>query len=190
MYHDFVQYRYSHYSLNQGLTTIRLPELLFSRSNRHWLFRGLEDPSEESGEDFLKPPTYPSVRKLNLKVFSVKPEPVQADSVTTRAVEGTNEADSPSPLTIPVTSLQGDVTPVRSSVPPSHDNSPTPDIIKVSRSFCRPSVSRRAWWQDNVIKVIEILASVLNQTASLFHRVGAKSRNFTCRRRVARWMTP
>lgn len=100
------------------------------RNNRHWLFRGLEDPNEENSEDFLKPTKYPSVRKLNLKAFKgVKGDLAPLGSPADRLNGETDSTDAPS-LTTPVSPL-GDSTPLRTSGPPSHENSPTPDIIKV-----------------------------------------------------------
>ncbi|KAK4325247.1 hypothetical protein Pmani_004205 [Petrolisthes manimaculis] len=99
-------------------------------NNRHWLFKGLEDPNEESSEDFLKPKKYPSVRKLNLKVF--KKEESAPSSL--RLGEDVTEGDMASPLTVPVSPL-GDTTPLRVNAPSSHENSPTPDIIKAADSI-------------------------------------------------------
>ncbi|XP_071536079.1 nuclear pore complex protein Nup98-Nup96-like [Panulirus ornatus] len=99
-------------------------------NNRHWLFRGLEDPNEESSEDFLKPTKYPSVRKLNLKAFKgVKGDSAPLGSPIVRVNGESESADATSPLTTPVSPL-GDSTPLHTSGPPSHENSPTPDIIK------------------------------------------------------------
>nr|XP_045624502.1 nuclear pore complex protein Nup98-Nup96-like isoform X1 [Procambarus clarkii]XP_045624503.1 nuclear pore complex protein Nup98-Nup96-like isoform X1 [Procambarus clarkii]XP_045624504.1 nuclear pore complex protein Nup98-Nup96-like isoform X1 [Procambarus clarkii]XP_045624506.1 nuclear pore complex protein Nup98-Nup96-like isoform X1 [Procambarus clarkii]XP_045624507.1 nuclear pore complex protein Nup98-Nup96-like isoform X1 [Procambarus clarkii]XP_045624508.1 nuclear pore complex protein N len=98
-------------------------------NDRHWLFKGLEDPSEESSEDFLKPKKYPSVRKLNLKVFKgVKTDSASLGSTPERA-HGNSSSDAPSPLTTPISSL-GDNSTLRTSGSLSHDNSPTPEIIK------------------------------------------------------------
>nr|XP_053652021.1 nuclear pore complex protein Nup98-Nup96-like [Cherax quadricarinatus] len=97
-------------------------------NDRHWLFKGLEDPSEESSEDFLKPKKYPSVRKLNLRVFkSVKPDTTSLGSPTTREDGDSSGGNAPSPLTTPISPL-GDNTPLRPSGPPSHDNYPMPDM--------------------------------------------------------------
>lgn len=116
-------------------------------NNRHWLFKGLEDPNEESAEDFLKPKKYPSVRTLNLKVF----RGAKADSTTpTTPIDtpgrvngevdsstkgGEENGDRPSPLTTPLSTL-GDSTPLplvssnNNGPTQIHDHSPTPDIIK------------------------------------------------------------
>ncbi|KAK7067420.1 hypothetical protein SK128_006629, partial [Halocaridina rubra] len=94
-------------------------------NNRHWLFKGLDEPNEETAEDFLKPKKYPSVRKLNLRVFRAAP----SESSSSSEFRPTAPAGALSPLTTPISPL-GDATPRRSSQPPSHDNSPTPDIIK------------------------------------------------------------
>lgn len=99
-------------------------------NDRHWLFKGLDDPNEESSEDFLKPKKYPSVRKLNLKVFkAAKADSSLSSPTVSTTADKPGAGDAPSPLTTPVSPI-GDSTPIRTSLPPSHDSSPTPDIIK------------------------------------------------------------
>ncbi|XP_042235081.1 nuclear pore complex protein Nup98-Nup96-like isoform X2 [Homarus americanus] len=98
-------------------------------NNRHWLFKGLEDSSEETSEDFLKPKKYPSVRKLNLKVFKgVKSDSASLGRPTAR-VNSIGDPDALSPLTTPVSPL-GESTPLHNSGPSSPDDYTTPDIIK------------------------------------------------------------
>ena len=94
------------------------------------MFKDLEDPNDESSEDFPKPKKYTSVRKLNLKVFKTEDSPgvrIKGDLSTPPVGSG---GDVPSPLTVPV-SLLGEMSPLKGTGTPSHDNSPMPDIIKV-----------------------------------------------------------
>ncbi|XP_063884197.1 nuclear pore complex protein Nup98-Nup96-like isoform X2 [Scylla paramamosain] len=116
-------------------------------NNRHWLFKGLEDPNEESAEDFLKPKKYPSVRTLNLKVFrgakadgTTPTTPIDTPRRVNGEVDGTinggeEGGDRPSPLTTPLSTL-GNSTPLplvisnNNGPVQTHDQSPTPDIIK------------------------------------------------------------
>ncbi|XP_050720849.1 nuclear pore complex protein Nup98-Nup96-like isoform X5 [Eriocheir sinensis] len=123
-----------------------------NNNNRHWLFKGLEDPNEESAEDFLKPKKYPSVRTLNLKVFrgtkttdtSSPGTPIDTSSKLNGEVdgEGGGGGDHPPPLTSPLGTLR-DSTPLSLTTngpSRSHDNSPTPDIIKYRSNIKRLNI--------------------------------------------------
>ncbi|KAK3891422.1 hypothetical protein Pcinc_004721 [Petrolisthes cinctipes] len=120
-------------------------------NNRHWLFKGLEDPNEESSEDFLKPKKYPSVRKLNLKVFK-KEESVPS---SLQLGEDVTEGDMASPLTVPVSPL-GDTTPLRVNGPPSHENSPTPDIIKGRGNVKRLTLAEKSLPVDDTLADLNV----------------------------------
>ncbi|KAG0722887.1 Nuclear pore complex protein Nup98-Nup96 [Chionoecetes opilio] len=122
--------------------------------NRHWLFKGLEDPHEESAEDFLKPKKYPSVRTLNLKVFrgakadTTHPAtPLDTPGRVNGEVDGSVKGgDHVSPLTTPLSTL-GDAAPlplVSNGPTRSHDNSPTPDIIKGRTNIKRLNLPDKA----------------------------------------------
>ena len=90
------------------------------------LFIGLDDTNGNALDDSFKAKSYPSVKKLNLKVFNnLKSNSSQVSNENSIVADGT---DGPSPLTAPVVFPAS--TPVYPSLPPSHENSPTPDIIK------------------------------------------------------------
>ncbi|XP_066985536.1 nuclear pore complex protein Nup98-Nup96 isoform X4 [Macrobrachium rosenbergii] len=114
-------------------------------NNRHWLFKGLDDPNEEATEDFLKPKKYPSVRKLNLRVFGA----ANSESSSTNDSRNTTAAPAPSPLTTPISPL-GNATPQRPSQPPSHENTPTPDIIKGRDKIKRRSLTEKQPMNDTL----------------------------------------
>ncbi|XP_068236847.1 nuclear pore complex protein Nup98-Nup96-like isoform X2 [Palaemon carinicauda] len=115
-------------------------------NNRHWLFKGLDDPNEEATEDFLKPKKYPSVRKLNLRVFRA----ANSESSSSNESRNTAAAPAPSPLTTPISPL-GHATPHRSSQPPSPESTPTPDIIKGRDKVKRRSLTEKQPLNDTLV---------------------------------------
>ncbi|XP_076068248.1 nuclear pore complex protein Nup98-96 [Oratosquilla oratoria] len=96
--------------------------------NRQWFFSGLDDPKENS-DDIFKPNSYRSVKRLNLKVFkNSRPDSSTNGVIQAIADSASDIASSPvTPLTVPLNEVSPSKPP---SISASHDNTPTPDIIK------------------------------------------------------------
>lgn len=102
------------------------------------------------------------MRTLNLKVFrgskadtTTPTTPIDTSARVNGEVDGSSKGgeeggDRPSPLTTPLSTL-GDAVPlslVSNGPSRSHDNSPTPDIIKVSGGM--------GWWEGCGLKVLGV----------------------------------
>ncbi|CAL4135343.1 unnamed protein product, partial [Meganyctiphanes norvegica] len=137
-----------------------------SGGNRHWLFKGLDEQAEGAiDDDPLKPKSFPSVKKLNLKVFKgAKTEPTALAQQSTNINSAIGDAPSPltTPLTTPLTNPLSPTltaTPLRQSLPPSHENSPTPDIIKGRDKIKHLNLSEKQAQLDDTLADLNVRGS-------------------------------
>ena len=122
---------------------------LGSTKGKQQLFLGL-DSNDSSLDDPFKNKSFPSVKKLNLKVFhnSRNNNELKSNSSSTNNTSSPEIGSSPiingssktMPLTMPITSQIN--TPLNTnSLPSSHENSPTPDVIKGKANLKRLSTN-------------------------------------------------